>query len=263
MQDVLQWEGKTVVDSQGRKIGTIDDVYFDEQTGQPEWALVKTGAFGLKHSFMPLTESQQTGGDTISVRWDEDTVKSAPKIDNDQELSSQEEQELASYYGLQYSHEQSKTGLPAGGGQPQGRAQQPPRGEQDTAMTRSEEELRIGKTRRPSELVRLRKYVVTEIVQQTVPVTHEEVRVEREPITEANRDKAMSGPDIRENVHEETLYTEEPVVEKRVVPKERVHLEKEQTTEEEQVSEQVRKERLEVERGKAGEGRGGGGKSGY
>ena len=246
MQDVRQWQGKTVLDAQGSKIGSIEDVYFDEQTGVPEWALVNTGMFGLKHTFVPITEAQATRGDTITVNWDADFVKNAPKIDSDQELSGQEEQELARYYGMQYSQEPSETGLPTGGGQPQATQGR------DTAMTRSEEEMRVGKTRRPSELVRLRKYVVTEDVQQTVPVTHEEVRVEREPITDANREEAMRGPGIRENVHEETLYEERPVVGKEVVPKERVRLEKEQMTEEERVSEELRKERIEVERGKGG-----------
>lgn len=250
MEDVRLWKGKTVVDSRGDSVGDIEDVYFDEETGRAEWALVNTGFFGMKHNFVPITEVDAPRGETVQVRWDADYIKNAPKIDTDQELSQSEEQELASYYGMRYSDERSGTGLPQGG-TTQGR-QQTSEG-RDTAMTRSEEELRVGKTRRPSELVRLRKYVVTENVQQTVPVTHEEVRVEREPITDANRGQATRGPEIRENVHEETLYTEEPVIEKRVVPKERVRLEKEQTTEEERVSEQVRKERIDVDRGKPGE----------
>jgi len=88
---------------------------------------------------------------------------------------------------------------------------------------------------------------VTEEVQQTVPVQREEVRVEREPITDANVDQATQGPDISEAEHEVVLHEEEPVVEKRTVPKERVRLEKDVETDEEQVSEQVRKEHIEVE----------------
>jgi uncharacterized protein (TIGR02271 family) len=117
----------------------------------------------------------------------------------------------------------------------------------DDAMTRSEEELHVGTERRESGRARLRKYVVTEEVQTTVPVRHEEVHVEREPITEGNADEAMSGPDIAEREHEVTLHAEEPVVEKRAVPKERVRLEKDTITEERQVSDEVRKERIEAE----------------
>ena len=93
-------------------------------------------------------------------------------------------------------------------------------------MTRSEEELRRRHERRETGRARLRKYVVTENVEQTVPVQREEVRVEREPITDANRDAALDGPEITEEEHEVTLHTEEPVVEKRTVPKERVRLDK-------------------------------------
>jgi uncharacterized protein (TIGR02271 family) len=114
-------------------------------------------------------------------------------------------------------------------------------------MTRSEEELHVGTTQRESGRARLRKYVVTENVQQTVPVQREEVRVEREPITDANRDRATAGPDISEEEHEVTLHAEEPVVEKRTVPKERVRLDKETVTDERTVDEQVRKERIEEE----------------
>ena len=114
-------------------------------------------------------------------------------------------------------------------------------------MTRSEEELRVGTRESESGRVRLRKYVVTEEVQQTVPVRREEVRVEREPITDANVDQAMDGPEISDEEHEVVLHQEEPVVEKRAVPKERVRLDKDTITDEEQISEQVRKEQIDVD----------------
>ena len=114
-------------------------------------------------------------------------------------------------------------------------------------MTRSEEELRVGTAQRERGRVRLRKYVTTEQVQQTVPVRRERVRVEREPITDANIDAATSGPDISEAEHEVMLREEEPVVEKRVVPKERVRLDKDTVTGEERVAEEVRKEQIEVQ----------------
>jgi uncharacterized protein (TIGR02271 family) len=80
-----------------------------------------------------------------------------------------------------------------------------------------------------------------------VPVKREEVRVEREPITDANVDEATSGPELSEDEHEVTLHAEEPVVEKRTVPKERVRLERDTVADEETVSEDVRKERIEGE----------------
>src|ERR1700734_4221206 len=114
----------------------------------------------------------------------------------------------------------------------------------DDAMTRSEERLHVGTESVQAGRARLRKYVVTENVTQTVPVSHEEVRLEREPITEANRDAALSGTAITEEEHELTLHAERPVVAKETVPVERVRLGTETVTEEQQVTEQVRKEQI-------------------
>jgi uncharacterized protein (TIGR02271 family) len=114
-------------------------------------------------------------------------------------------------------------------------------------MTRSEEELRVGTAEREAGRVRLRKYVVEDEVTKTVPVRREEVRVEREPITDANVDDALDGPAISEEEHEVVLHEEEVVVDKRAVPKERVRLEKDAVTEEETVSETVRKEEIDVD----------------
>ena len=112
-------------------------------------------------------------------------------------------------------------------------------------MTRSEEQLHVGTESVQAGRARLRKYVVTENVTQTVPVSHEEVRLEREPITEANRDAALDGPDITEEEHEVTLNAERPVVQKEAVPVERVRLGTETVTEQHEVNEQVRKEQIE------------------
>jgi uncharacterized protein (TIGR02271 family) len=117
----------------------------------------------------------------------------------------------------------------------------------DEAMTRSEERMHVGTATEPAGRARLRKYVVTEQVRQTVPVSHEEVRVEREPITEANREAAMAGPDISEAEHEVTVHQERPVVEKEAVPVERVRLARERVPEEETVAGEIRKEHIETD----------------
>jgi uncharacterized protein (TIGR02271 family) len=95
--------------------------------------------------------------------------------------------------------------------------------------------------------VRLRKYVVEDEVTRTVPVRREEVRVEREPITDANAGDAMAGPEISEEEHDVVLHEEEPVADKRTVPKERVRLDKDAHTEEREVSETLRKEEIDVD----------------
>ncbi|MFC8712900.1 YsnF/AvaK domain-containing protein [Streptomyces sp. NPDC057197] len=120
-----------------------------------------------------------------------------------------------------------------------------PAAARDDAMTRSEEQMRVGVERQEAGRARLRKYVVTEDVEQIVPVRREEVRVEREPITDANREAAMSGPDITEAEHEVVLHEERPVSQTEAVPVERVRLTTEEHTREERVRGQVRKERIE------------------
>jgi uncharacterized protein (TIGR02271 family) len=238
---VRTWEGRTLLDRDGNRIGTIDAIYLDDRTGQPEWALVNTGLFGTKSSFVPLAQATQTG-EEVRVPYDKQLVKDAPRIDPDRHLSEDEERQLWRHYGLDYDRATRRraTGRDAVGRDTSGPTT-------DDAMTRSEEELRVGTTERERGRVRLRKYVTTEQVQQTVPVQRERARVEREPITDANLDAATSGPEISEDEHEVVLREEEPVVQKRVVPRERVRLDKDTVTDEERVAEQVRKEQIEVQ----------------
>jgi uncharacterized protein (TIGR02271 family) len=242
---VTEWRGRNAVDSDGDKIGSIDEIYMDAQTGKPEWLAVKTGIFGSKVSFVPIAGASDADGD-VRLPYDKQQVKDAPNAEADGELSQDEEASLYRHYGLEYSETRSDSGLPEGEGRETvGRDTSGPT--TDDAMTRSEEELRVGKTNRESGRARLRKYVVTEQVQKTVPVQREEVRIEREPITEANVGDAKAGPEISEEEHEVVLHEEEVVTEKRAVPKERVRLDKETVTEDQTVSEEVRKERIEAE----------------
>jgi uncharacterized protein (TIGR02271 family) len=238
---VHSWRGKTMVDRDGDLIGTIDDVYADDQTGQPEWALVNTGLFGTKSTFVPIAQAAERDGD-VQVPYEKQLVKDAPRVDPDGHLSEAEEQELWRHYGLDYDAAYSgrQAGYDTAG------YDREATGRED-AMTRSEEELRVGTEARERGRVRLRKYVTTEQEQVTVPVRREELRVEREPITDANVDAATSGPELSEAEHEVVLHEEEPVVEKRAVPKERVRLDTDTVTEERQVGEEVRKEQIEVE----------------
>ncbi|MDQ6746245.1 MAG: PRC and DUF2382 domain-containing protein [Actinomycetota bacterium] len=243
--------GRTIVGGDGEKIGEISDIYEDPETGKAEWATVKSGLFGTKSHFVPLAGASPDG-ENVRAQVTKDQVKDAPGVDPDGELSEQEETRLFEHYGVPYTEEGSVTaqGAPAGEGAPAGagtgsQGEGAPRS--DEAMTRSEEELRVGTTERETGRARLRKYVVTEQVQRTVPVQREEVRLEREPITDENRDQALGGPEISEQEHEVVLHEEEPVVEKRLVPKERVRLGKETFNEEREVSEQVRKEQIETE----------------
>jgi uncharacterized protein (TIGR02271 family) len=241
----------TMVDRDGDRIGTIEDLYADDRTGQPEWALVNTGLFGTRSTFVPLAQASPAGDD-IQVPYAKQLVKDAPGVEADQHLSQAEEQQLWRHYGLDYSANDAGTAARA----PTTEEVDRPGGEAgydrtdragDDAMTRSEEELQVGTQPRERGRVRLRKYVTTEQEQVTVPVQREQVRVEREPITDANLDAAMAGPEIAEAEHEVTLHEEQPVVEKRTVPRERVRLEKDTVTGEEQVAEELRKEQIDVD----------------
>jgi uncharacterized protein (TIGR02271 family) len=243
-EQVLQSRGANLIDTTGSKVATIEDIYLDRETDNPEWAAVKAGMLGGKVNFVPLADASMEGAD-IRVPYDKGQIKDAPSVDADGQLSQEEEAELYRHYGLNYSEYQSDTGLPEGG--TEGHDVSGPA--TDEAMTRSEEELTVGKTQRETGRVRLKKHVVTEQQTHTVPVQREEVRVEREPITDANVDQATAGPDISEEEHEVVLTEEEPVVEKRTVPKERVRLEKDTVPDERQVSEEVRKEQIEDEGG--------------
>jgi uncharacterized protein (TIGR02271 family) len=239
---VRSWQGGTMVDHEGDRIGDIDAIYVDDQTGEPEWALVNTGLFGTRSTFVPIVRATAYG-DQVQVPYEKQLVKDAPNIDPDGHLSEQEEQELWRHYGLEYGD--TTAGYADTDRGAVGRDTSGPT--TDDAMTRSEEELRVGTETRERGRARLRKYVTTETQQVTVPVQREEIRVEREPITDANLDAATSGPAISEEEHEVTLHEETPVVEKRVVPRERVRMDTETVTEERQVSEDVRKEQIEVD----------------
>jgi uncharacterized protein (TIGR02271 family) len=254
---VQRWQGRTMVDPAGDKLGTIDAIYLDDETGQPEWATVTSGLFTAKIAFVPLAQAQDIG-DSVQVPYDKAQVKDAPTMEADGSLSQDDEAALYRHYGLDYSEHRSDSGLPAGErdrdddgvssdvqGSAVGRDTSGPT--TDDAMTRSEEELRVGTEARERGRARLRKYVTTEQQTVTVPVQREEVRVEREPITDANIDAATSGPEISEEEHEVTLREEEVVVDKRAVPKERVRLDTETVTDERRVSQEVRKEQIEVD----------------
>jgi len=262
--------GKDVYDESGDKIGSAGEVYLDDETGQPEWVTVRTGLFGTKESFVPIRNADLTD-DGVRVPVSKDRVKDAPKIDTDGHLSPQEEEELYRYYGMGTGMDTGMgtrtetmdsgmdTGLPtetttgmAGTGYATddapgtvGRDTSGPT--TDNAMTRSEERLNVGTRSEEVGRARLRKYVVTENVTETVPVSREEVRVEREPITDANIGDALDGPAISEEEHEVTLRAERAVVEKEAVPVERVRLDKTTVTDQETVTEGLRKEEIEVE----------------
>jgi len=230
--------GGAAYDQHGEKIGEVAAVYLDRASVQPEWLTVRTGPSGAREMFVPIARANPHGPDQVRFDIDKDGIFAAPSVEPDGKLSEAEEAHLFQHYGMNYSDSRSPTG-PERTGQANGEAEE--------WMTRSEERIHVGTTTEQTGRVRLRKYVVTENVQRTVPVSHEEVRVEREPVTDANRAQAMSGPDLSGGEHEVTLHEERVVATKETVPVERVRLAKERVTDDQTVSGEIRKEHVEIE----------------
>src|SRR3954449_12743551 len=274
-QDARQAIGSTVYSTNGEKIGKVGQLFLDDETQSPEFITVNTGLFGTNETFIPVADAELSG-DRLTVPFEKDKVKDAPNVGADNgHLDQDEERRLYEYYGLSYSEHNSDTGLAgdgngvAGGVDTDYDRTDSTTGYSDTdreftgtersaghdvsgpntdeAMTRSEEQVRVGTTQEQAGRARLRKYVVTEQETHTVPVRKEKAVLETEPITDANVGEATSGPDISEEEHEVTLREERAVVSKEATPVERVRLGTEEVTEEQTVTEDVRKERIEAE----------------
>jgi hypothetical protein len=237
-EEVQAWVGRVMIDRDGNRLGEITDIYLDRETDRPEWAVVRTGLFGLRSSFVPLAAASEAG-DHIQVPHPRTLIKDAPNIDADGQLSEAEEAELYRHYGLDYdtvtaNSDQAASqqhGDPAAA-QPSGPAGDeqpttPPPGPNEPATTpiggsverRSDDELQAtdtmgaaqpatddglgvgdglsrpfvyetpgppqdgpGSRRRQPGQVRLRRYLVTEVVTETESGQRHELQVEREPI---------------------------------------------------------------------------------
>ncbi|QHY93816.1 PRC-barrel domain protein [Streptomyces sp. S4.7] len=278
--------GLTAYDAAGEKIGSVEQAYLDNETGRAEWVTVKTGMFGMKESFVPLAGARRDENG-LQIPHAKELVKDAPRMDADEHLDVAQEQELYDHYGLtRPSGRSGSPGMSPAAGTPakegmagregmgnggRGRADAtgttggtdtseaataPATGRGEEDMVRSEERLRVGTEEHESGRARLRKIVVTENVTTTVPITHEEVRVVREPIKPGDRTIGRAPMGNAET--EVILHAEEAVVRKEAVPVERVHLETEKVTEQKEVSADVRKEQVEYDApGQDDSGRGG------
>ena len=166
LDTVLGWRGKTVLDRDGEKVGTLGDLYLDRETDRPAYAGVKTGLFKTRESIVPLEGARELNDD-LQIPYTGDQIKDAPNVDPEVALTEEEEDRLHEHYG-----EGSK--ILAGGDAPE--------------VVRSEEEVEFGVgPARPKERVRLKKHTVVEHVEKTVPVRREEVRLEHEGPPESGR----------------------------------------------------------------------------
>src|SRR3712207_6549898 len=220
---LVEMRGTAVYASDGDQIGKVEEIFLDDQSGQPEWIGLGTGFLGTKRVLVPV-QTAETRDDGVFVPYTKDHVKGAPDIDSDH-IEPETESSLYEYYSL-------------GGGRMTADVQ-----ETDTAsVTRSEEELQVGKREEEIGRVRLRKYVETEPVQMDVALRRETAQVRTEQI-----DQPATGAEFGEETIEVPLHGEEAVVAKRAVARERVSVDTAVETEQQTVSDEVRKERIEVE----------------
>jgi PRC-barrel domain/Domain of unknown function (DUF2382) len=281
IETVRGWRGRVMVDRDHNKIGEVVDLYLDTETDRPEWAVVRTGLFGLRLSFVPLGQTREVG-EELQVPHQRSRVKQAPSIEPDGQLSAAEEAELYRHYGLDYDtvpldrgasagpalaepadqtdkpdrdEQAAATGVPepastggladtglggglgasAAGGGGFGLDRQPPDsrpmeaeggwGEGRDVLSASgggepgapagHDQLEVGEgvsrpfvyetpgrpaggaggRRRQSGQVRLRRYLVTEVVTQTEAGQRHEVRVHSEPVSDAEVDAVAMAPE--------------------------------------------------------------------
>ncbi len=247
--------GKPIYDKELHKVGKLSHLYVDEASHRPTWATVKTGFFGNKESFVPLTLAEMSEGDgEIIIMAEKDVITNAPNVDPDGELTPKEQAALYRYYHEAEEHTSHKA---EGDHQQKAEKKQQPnesdgrsesKQNEDDAMTRYKEDLRAGKKTEEAGKVRLMKYVVTENATVTIPLSREKVRIVREPVTSENWDESGRGPAMTEDQQEVVLHQEVPTVEKETIPREHVRMSKDQETTKRTVNGEIRKERVDVDR---------------
>lgn len=235
----------TAYDKAGEKLGSVKEVFVDEQSGQPTFVEVNHGLFGMSSSLVPLRGHDFTG-DELKLAFSKDRIENAPDFDSDKPLTPEAQADIFKHYDLEnvqdvttYRDERDEragaagagvagagvagagvagAGVAGAGAHATDEAAATDRVEADRAATtgngvsnnegeiiRSEERLDVNKERVATGEARLRKYVVTDTETVEVPVEREEVRVERTPISEA--DAANYTGTIGDNGAEEASVT--------------------------------------------------------
>ena len=233
-----RFAGYEVYDPNGEKIGKVDDLFVDE-SDQPEYIGVKMGFLGTSSTLIPwdVVSNVDDEGGRIELSVDKDTAKNGPAFDDDREITTEFENQVYSYYGLQRA---STTEEPGAYEAYQGTETTD---EDELRVQRTEEELAAGTREREAGALNVRKRVRTDREHIEVPTRHEEVTVERVPVSEGTATEAQIGEDeVSIPVTEE-----EVVVEKRPVAKEEVRIRKDVVEDTEVVEEDVRREEVEVD----------------
>jgi stress response protein YsnF len=268
-QEMSAAVGGTAYGSDGSKLGMVEAFFADDRTGAPTWVSVSTGLFGTRHSIAPVAGATFADG-ALHIPVTHDAVKSAPAMQGEH-LDPADEEALRQHYGLTGAEPIAppldsapvdsgpRHAAPVGDAPVQDASVATPAddGAADGAMTRSEEQLRVGTERVATTRARLVKYVVTEDVQITVPVRREEIRVEQVPLDAVDDqpgESLVAGEAVAGAAGgtgglpgEIILHTERPVVTVEVVPLERVRLRVDVVEGQETVTEQVQREQIAVD----------------
>jgi stress response protein YsnF len=251
--------GGTAYGPDGEAIGTVRHFLADDRTGTPTWAVLSTDA--SRPAVVPVLDAVWTG-DALRLPVTRTAAERAPTVASVEHLDPGDEEGLRRHYGM-VKEGMVKEGMVQGGPATEGGRDRDESGATggaaaaatDSAMTRSEERLRVRMEQVPTTRVRLVKYVVTEEVQVTVPVRREEVRLEEVPFDAPDpgpgeslapdEEPLRSDPAPAGGLPDEiVLHREEPVVSVRVVPAERVRLRTDVVEGQEQVSGRLQREQI-------------------
>jgi PRC-barrel domain len=113
IEQARSWRGLTLVTIDDEPVGEIEAIYVDRSSRQPEWALIQTGLFGGARTFVPLADATQLG-DTVQVPHETSVVREASRLEQDAELSEEDEARLYAHYGIPYTTQESPSRLPTG-----------------------------------------------------------------------------------------------------------------------------------------------------
>jgi membrane protein len=95
------WEGRPMLDRSGDELGTIEEIYLVEETGRPEWAVVRLVGLGRRRTLVPLAAAAPTGNG-IRAAYEKRVVRDAPGIGGDAEPSMQQVADAYRHYGIAY-----------------------------------------------------------------------------------------------------------------------------------------------------------------
>lgn len=89
----------TAYDKNGEKLGDVNEVFVDDQSGQPTFVEVNHGLFGMNSSLVPL-RGHDFSGDDLKLGFSKDRIKDAPEFDSDKPLTPEAQSDIFKHYGL-------------------------------------------------------------------------------------------------------------------------------------------------------------------